>query len=469
METFELIRRSGLLIPRKYENTNEYVDIKQSLERRTKSYNNSAFTINKFYIESEKFLLVPRYFPINQYLYSYNIKNSMQYGDDIEIEHNIIPRTKAQEKAMQHMMNHESGILQLAPGVGKTVISIKTIAERKKKSLILVHRDPLAKQWRNRILSFTNLKDDDIARLSTPTMIDDLKKPVIIATAQTILSLLKRNRAEFLMNLHKANIGVFIADEVHTSIGAPTFSECSIQMPSRYTYGLSATPYRYDGNGDVITFHLGDIFSDDDVEGTMPAKITVILLDYQIDTPRRSKYIRWGGDFQRARYLNLMKKSTPFREAMRGLLMRLKDNRDLICMAERIKLIDELYAETESESKAMFCGKGGLETLESKLTFATPGKCRDGIDATWKDALIMTSPISNIEQLAGRINRIHPGKKTPIIIDMIDFGCNDISRTFWGRKNFYEQKGWPIQYFLFANNELKPLDDDEAINIISGE
>ncbi len=466
---YELIRRSGILIPRKYENTNEYVQIKESLERRTKAYNTSNFVINKFYIESEKFLLVPRYFPIKQFFHSYSMKNSMQYGEDIEIEHNIKPRTQAQEKAMEYMFRHENGILQLAPGVGKTVVSIHTIAKRKKKTLILVHRDSLAEQWRNRITQFTNLVNEDISRMTSSTFIKDLQKPIIIATTQTFLSLLRRNREQFLLNLHEATIGVFIADEVHTSIGAPTFSECSIQMPSRYTYGLSATPYRYDGNGDIIEFHLGDIFSDDDLEGTMGSKVTVILLDYQIDTPRRTKYIRWGGEFQRARYLNLMKKSKPFREAIRGLLRRLKDERDLICMIERIKLIDELFTETQSNSKSKFCGKGSLETLEYKLTFATPGKCRDGIDAPWKDSIIMTSPISNIEQLAGRINRIHPGKKTPIIVDLVDFGCNDMARTFWGRKKFYEKKQWPVRYFLFANNELKPLDDDEGIQIIGGQ
>ena len=466
---YELIRRSGILIPRDYENTEEYVKIKEFLQRRSQSYNNSTFVVNTFYIESQKFLLVPRYFPIKQYFHSYSIKNAMQYGDDIDIEHNITPRSQAQEKAMEHMLKTNNAVLQLAPGVGKTVISIHTIAERKKKSLILVHRDALAKQWRKRLLTFTNLSDENIARMTTPTIVEDLKKSVIISTTQTFLSLLKRNRELFLTELNNANIGMFIADEVHTSVGAPTFSECSIQMPSYYTYGLSATPYRYDGNGDIIEFHLGDIFSDDDIEGTLGAKVTVLLMDYQIDTPRRTKYVRWGGKFQRARYLNLMKKSKPFREAMRGLMGKLKDERNLICMAERIKLIDELYTETNSDSKSKFCGNASLDTLESKVTFATPGKCRDGIDAPWKDAVIMTSPISNVEQLSGRVVRTSPDKKTPIIVDMVDYGCNEIARTFWGRKKFYEKKQWPIRYYLFNENGLKPLDDDEAIQIARGQ
>ena len=64
---YNFIRRSGILIPRKYQDTHEYVQVKESLQRRTKAYNTSDSKINKFYLESKKFLLIPRFFPIKQY------------------------------------------------------------------------------------------------------------------------------------------------------------------------------------------------------------------------------------------------------------------------------------------------------------------------------------------------------------------------------------------------------------------
>lgn len=465
----DIIKRSGLLIPTEYKNTEFYVNIKESLERRTKAYNTSDYIYNTFYIESDKFLLIPREYPIDKYAFATTIRNHQHEGKSIEINHKIKPRSEAQMRAMKYLLSHDNGILQLMPGVGKTIISIYMIAERKKKSLILVHRDSLAEQWKNRILTFTDLKNDDIARLKSSKFEEDLEKPIIISTVQTFLSLTKRKRQDFLTALDKANIGIFVADEVHTSVGAPTFSECSIHVPAKYTYGLSATPYRYDGNGDVIQFHLGPIFTDDDLTGTMDAKVTVFLLDYKIDTPKRTMYIRWDGKFQRARYLNMLYKSKPFRLALRGLLGRLKDDRDLICMVERIKLIDELYDELPSKSKSKFCGSGTLETLDYKHTFATPGKCRDGIDAPQKDCVIMTSPISNIEQLTGRINREHPGKQEPIIIDMVDYGCRDMADTFNSRLSFYRKKQWPIQYMLFVNDKLTQIDGEMARAIIKGE
>ena len=464
----ECIKRSGILIPRSFDNTEAYVKIKEELSRRTQSYDRSNYTYNIFYIESEKFLLIPRNFPLKKYMFDFDIKNHQHEGANINIQHNITPRGKIQKRAIDYMLIHNNGILQLAPGVGKTVISIYLIADRRKKSIILVHRDTLAEQWKDRFIEFTNLKDDDVARLSSTTFVDDFKKPIIISTTQTFISLLKRKREEFLVALNDAKIGVFIADEVHTSVGAPTFSECSIHIPAKCTYGLSATPYRFDGNGDIIEYHLGPVYADEDTEGTMDARVTVLLLNYDIDTPVRTKYIRWGGEFQRSRYLNMITKSKPFQEAIRGLLMKLKDNRNLLCMLERIKLIDQLYDWLPSDSKSKFCGSAQNDQLHFKSTFATPGKCRDGVDAPHKDCVIMTSPISNVEQLTGRVVREKEGKQTPIIIDMVDYGCRDMSRTFYSRKNFYEKKEWPVQYLVFANNELKPTDEHTALEIIEG-
>jgi superfamily II DNA or RNA helicase len=464
----DIIKKSGLLISKEHEGEIFYQKIIEELTRRSRAYQTSNYIVNEFFLESEKFLLIPRMFPIDKYQFC-KINNYQVEGDTIDISHNIKPRSETQKLSIQHMMDNDSAILQLLPGVGKTVISIYMIAERKKKSLILVHRDSLGDQWRDRFLQFTNLNKDDIARVSSTTFKEALQKPIVISTVQTFISLLKRNRKEFLYALNNANIGVFIADEVHTSVGAPTFSECSIHIPAKYTYGLSATPYRYDGNADIIEYHLGKIFSDDDITGTMAAKVTVLLVDYQIDTPARWKYIHWGGEFQRSRYLNLIKKSKPFLLAIKGLLKRLKTDRDMIVMLERIKLIEELYNWLDHKSKSKFCGSAKLDALESQITFTTPGKCRDGIDAPQKDCLIMSSPISNIEQLTGRVIRTKEGKQTPIVIDMVDYGCTYISNTFRNRNEYYKKKKWQVNYILLKNNILYNIDEHKAFNIIRGE
>ena len=463
----DIIKCSGLLIPLdKYKNTDEYIKIKEFLTRRTKDYNTDTYTTNKFYMESDNYLTIPRNFPLTEYIHSPNIKEYSHTGKDINITHNITPRNKVQEDAIYYLMNNDNGILQLLPGVGKTVISIYMIAERKKRTMILVHKNGLADQWKDRLLTFTDLEEPDISRLTSASYEDDLTKPVIITTAQTFISLIKRKYNDFLTSLYTANIGVFIADEVHTSVGAPTFSQCSINIPAKYTYGLSATPYRQDGNEDIIKYHLGEIFKSDDTEGTMKPNVTFIFTDYKIDIRSRYRYLYWGGSFQKSRYLTQMNKSIIFLTLIKNLLLKFKDNRKSLCMLERIKIIDKLYDWMPTENKSKFCGSAKLDVLTKDLTLTTPGKCRDGIDAPWKDSLIMTSPISNIEQVAGRITRTMEGKQTPIIIDIVDYGSKPISSSYFNRRNFYQNKEWKVQYLLYKDNKLKIIDDQVAHELL---
>lgn len=119
----DIIKRSGLLIPTEYKNTEFYVNIKESLERRTKAYNTSDYIYNTFYIESDKFLLIPREYPIDKYAFATTIRNHQHEGKSIEINHKIKPRSEAQMRAMKYLLSHDNGILQLMPGVGKTIIS----------------------------------------------------------------------------------------------------------------------------------------------------------------------------------------------------------------------------------------------------------------------------------------------------------------------------------------------------------
>jgi superfamily II DNA or RNA helicase len=81
----------------------------------------------------------------------------------------------------------------------------------------------------------------------------------------------------------------------------------------------------------------------------------------------------------------------------------------------------------------------------------------------------MTSPISNIEQLAGRVLRSKDGKKEPIVIDMVDFGSRDISRTFFSRQKFYDDKGWCVQYLLLKDNKINNIDRQVTMSILEGE
>jgi len=447
-EILKFERISSIRISRKYENEVFYSSIKNYLTRRVKNYNSESYTTNIFYIESEKYLHIPRYFPIHDFT-KCEVMDMQHEGSCISITSKIVPRNDLQKNAINHMMTNENSLIELQPGVGKTVISIKVISELKKKTIILTHRDSLVQQWKSRICEFTDMNEEDISVLTSKNFEQDLIKPIIVATVQTFLSLIKRKYEIFVNALYSANIGIMIADEIHTSVGAPTFSECSLYIPAKRIYGLSATPYRSDGNADVMSYHLGPTFTETDVSGTMACKIYIVLFDYEIDLPSKRRYMYWDGVFQKSRYLNGMVKSIPFNAIAKQMLMKMySDDRDIIFVADRIKVLDEMLKikEIKDEDKTQFIAGSKNKVLSTKVVLSTPGKIRDGVDCPQKDTLIMTSSISNISQITGRVIRSHENKKQPLIFDMVDIGCKPVRKTLFKRITFYEEKEWEIIY-----------------------
>jgi superfamily II DNA or RNA helicase len=348
---YDIKYKSGIYISKTHQHQKFYKDIINDLTRVIVGYNQDV-KVCKFFKETENYLLIPRYYPLRKVglgEVQINREEFLQNPEQINIDHNITPRNELQERSIKTLLGSRACILQLAPGTGKTVIAIYAISELKMKSLILVHLDSLVEQWKTRLLEFTNLSEDDISRLRSKTFKEDLSKPIILATAQTFVSLLKRQREAFLNELNEAKLGVFVSDECHTTSGAPTFSDCSIFVPAVHTYGLSATPKRSDGNLDIIEYHLGKIVASEDTDGIMDARVTVVVMDYEVDTRKRYRYLYWGGNFQRARYLNLIKKSEPFQACIKILLNKvMSEDRHVICVAERIKLIDQLFTELPS-------------------------------------------------------------------------------------------------------------------------
>ena len=472
---------SGICIPKECSSEEFYRSIKEHLARRMRDYQTSTYSFYIFYVEGDKILKVPRFFPIDQYV-SCNMISGISDGEDISINHNIQLRDDLQKDIVKYMLTHDNGIIQAPPGSGKTILSIYAIATRKKKTLILVHKDSLVEQWMGPgtpekpqgFLTFTDIKEDQICRLTSANYKEALKKSIIVTTDQTFISLLKRDRINFLIELNKANIGIFIADEVHTTVGAPTFSECSIHVPSKVVFGLSATPYRYDGNGDIIQYHLGEVYVPSGQASIMDAKVITLLFDSGLG--KSQVYINWGGRFQLARYLNLLKKSELFMDTCKSLLTKLiSDKRKIMFVSFRLKMIDLLFNFIPIQDKSKFTQSAKIDVLEHQLVFLTPNKGRDGVDIPTKDCLIMSSPVSNIEQICGRIIRISKDKREPIVFDFVDLAYEDISRTFFKRLSYYKsitesKKEWKVRYLrIKLNGEKEELDEKQALELIKGE
>ena len=61
---------------------------------------------------------------------------------------------RSQQRALDALSGHENGVLSATTAFGKTVIGAKLISIKKVNTLVLVHRQQLLAQWRERLEQF---------------------------------------------------------------------------------------------------------------------------------------------------------------------------------------------------------------------------------------------------------------------------------------------------------------------------
>jgi superfamily II DNA or RNA helicase len=125
------------------------------------------------------------------------------------------------------------GVLTLPPGYGKTAMALAFAGHLKFKTLIVVHKEFLANQWRDRIKTFC--PGATIGRIQQDVF--DVEKDFVIAMIQTMCMRELGSLSQF---------GFLIVDEAH-HIGAAAFSQAMLKLCPKYTLGLTATPERKDG------------------------------------------------------------------------------------------------------------------------------------------------------------------------------------------------------------------------------
>ena len=137
-------------------------------------------------------------------------------------------------------------MLEAGTGCGKTVMAISIVGQVRRKTAVLVHKDFLLNQWRERIEAF--LPGVKVGVLQGPTC-DHEGKGIVLCMIQSLVK--RAYPAEFF-----DSIGLVVVDECH-HIAAKTFSECLRPFGAAHRLGLTATPERSDGLERVVHWLLG--------------------------------------------------------------------------------------------------------------------------------------------------------------------------------------------------------------------
>lgn len=401
----------------------------------------------KIYVEDGRDLYVPRYYGLQRF--GIPKTDSLSEGNLVSCDFKGELR-KEQEGPVRAFLNatrdplKRGGIVSLSCGQGKTVISLYLLAKMKRKTMIVVHKDFLLNQWRDRISTF--LPTVRVGLIKGP-IVDVDEKDVILASVQS-LSMKSYDDATF------EGISFLIVDECHR-IGTEVFSRALQKRTFKYNLGLSATVIRKDGMTRVFTSYLGDViyqgearvdtvhvhqerFFDDD-----PNYSREVIIP-RVNKPNISRMINNICTFEKRNIIIVEWIAKILEEEDERKVLVLSDRK------EQLSLIKGLLDERGIASGFYYGGLKAHELAESEektVLLATFAYASEGMDCKGLDSLVLASPKSDIEQSCGRIlrEREKDRQRTPLIFDIVDtfslFENQGRKRRAYYKKNNYVVNG----------------------------
>lgn len=342
--------------------------------------------------------------------------------------------TTHQNEALASALQAGHGVLSLPCGYGKTTVSLAIACALGYRTMIVVHKQFLADQWRERIQQF--------CPGATIGIVQQDKKEVdcdfVIAMLQS-LSLKEYSFTDF------DSIGTLIVDEAH-HICAKVFSQSLFKMCPKHIFGLSATPERKDGLTKVLHWFMGPTFFA--VERKNQEQVEVFPVIYESPNYKNAPPCTRNGKLSMPNMVTEVVENR-HRNAMLVELVKKASagTRQLLVLSDRRWHCEMLHQCFPQTSGLYMGGMKEAELQESskkKIIFATFSQAHEGLDIPTLDTVILASPKSDIVQSIGRIMRETKGKKNnPHIYDVHD-PWSIFTAMYYKRMKVYRQGGFKI-------------------------
>ena len=463
-----ILSRDGFKIKKKDIDLKIIKKIREDLTVKPFVYNDYNNTSNEkrftLYLESPKKLYLPRFYGID--LLGDNYINKIDEGDDIDLKFNgslrkeQLPITDLYTNSAK---KNGGGIISLKCGGGKTVLALYIISLLKKKTIVVVHKDFLMTQWRERIEQF--LPDAKIGKIQQNT-VDIEGKDIVLAMVQ---SLSMKEYPDDTFN----SFGFAVFDECH-HLGAEGFSKAMPKVASKYMLGLSATPNRKDGLRKVFEWYIGPMvyISKDKEDGYVEVNILSYISD-NLNYCKEEKTVR--GDPCIPRMINNI---CDFEDRNLFIYNKIKEfynmGRKILILTDRRNHILNLLNKIQKELCNVGLYVGGMKPEELKesqnrdIILGTFSMASEGMDVPKLNTVILASPKSDVEQSVGRIFRekAENRKFHPLIIDIQDnfslFQKQSDKRLKLYKKNKYDifMNG---EKYIKKNKNKKKLNFDECL------
>lgn len=432
-----MLSRTGLVIPRN-ENTNEY---KKQLTVRPDVNKDYGFTPPAFkvYRTSKNSICVPRFFQ-HQETERVTDKRTKPHKVHFGFVGKLRDSTRQNEAfntAVNALNTTGGGVLSLPCGYGKTTVALAVAAHMKVRTMVIVHKEFLAKQWIERIKQFC---PDAKIGIVQQNKIEIEGNDIIIAMLQSIAM------KEYDFKMFES-IGMVVVDEAH-HICARVFSQAFFKFCPKYTLGLSATPDRKDGLTQVLYWFLGPniLTIEREIRGKTIVKCHVFECEYYKSPPPVTR-------FGKLSLVNMVTELTELRER-NDFIEKLarkyaKGTRRILILSERRVHCEELAERLSDIGTGLYMGgmkeKDLNETATKKIIVGTFSQAQEGLDIPVLDTVILSTPKSDVKQAVGRILRETTGKKNdPIILDIHDKWAL-LPSMYYKRRKMYKESGFELE------------------------
>ena len=398
--------------------------------------------IYNIYSQSDKFFYVPRFWGIKHY----GMPKVDKISDGLDIDVNFKGELRDYQKDIVDLYMKEiningGSIINLKTGGGKTVIALYIISLIKKKTIILIHKSFLLDQWYQRITEF--LPGLKVSKIQSTTYDDS--GDIILVMIQTLIN---REIPDKLLN----EVGFLVADECH-HLSAEKFSKSLVKINPKYLLGLSATVRRGDNLQRVFHYYIGDCCYKSAVDKT--TDVEVRLIQYNSDNIKYCKEEKiFNGKICRPRIINNITAYIPRTNIVIDIICKCYENgRKILVLSDRrehciymVKIINEKY---NKEIAGVYLGGMSISQLDETNTkdiiIGTYSALSEGYDNKILDTLILSTPISNVEQSVGRILR-QQNDHNPLIYDIIDENIECIKRQSSKRQTLYKKRNYACYY-----------------------
>jgi superfamily II DNA or RNA helicase len=349
-----------------------------------------------------------------------------------------------QREGVSALLGTNAGVLSLRCGAGKSVCGIHAIGELQTPGLILVNDLGLADQWIREIITFTDLKREDIGFIGDGRFI--WQKALTVAVVHTLAT---RVRAGTVPHELVRHFGVVLADEAHNTAG-PAFYHLSMTPFHGRRWGLSATPRRNDSFDSLLRYTLGPVVYKYLMPELTP-KIYFRRLPTKInyrDADVVDAITDKGGEIHLQRiYSYLATREDRTKTIISEVKVALKGGRNVLLLTQSRAMIERLSQ--DFPDAGVIHGGVDMDDRHDLLHDRNPVIAisklgRQALNKPRLDTLMVLEPYRDegvLQQLLGRIQRPEPNKKPPMAVFYDDVNIDKMHRICMKVRSLFNR--WP--------------------------